>query len=337
MNAVMIDVVPSRRLRRAARVTGVLVLLALAACSTDSPQAAHGWFVQTAPKGHPNVGYRLWVAGDHDIWLGSSSIWHFDGVQWRETPPPQAMVVQGFQGFGRFDLWAFGQLLPAGPTAGIVIHWNGAVWTEVPPPSGVHFDIVAAMAGTSSRDLWISDPLSGRLYHYDGTLWTPYLMTTTSEDTLWASSPSDVWFSAYLYPNCWHFNGTMWTQYEGQPCMYGLGAVWGFAPDDVWSTSGNGPPIHWDGTSWMDAGPFDPAHGGYSTIWGSGPSDIYAGSYAGEFAHYDGTTWTPGPQVPDDRSLLAIRGSSATNIWAITQSTQSTAGKLDDVLMRYLP
>lgn len=336
----MIDVVPSRMLGRAARAASVLVLLVLAACSTDSPHAAHGWFVQTAPKGRADVDYRLWVAGDHDIWLGSSSIWHFDGVQWHETPPPQAMLVQGFQGFGRFDLWAFGIRQPASTSSGIVIHWNGVGWTEVPPPSGVQFEAVVAMAGTSSRDLWISDAPAERLYHYDGTTWTAYPATTTGGDTLWASSPSDVWLDTGLTTDstdCYRFNGTTWTHYEGQPCMYDLGGVWGFAPDDVWSTSAIGPPIHWDGTSWTDAGPFDPAHGGYWTVWGAGPSDIYAGGYQGNFAHYDGTTWTPGPQLPDDRDVVAIQGSSATNIWAVTRSSQATADDLEDVVMRYVP
>ena len=328
----MIDVVPSSRLGRAARAAGVLVVLALAACSTDSPQAAHGWFVQTAPQGRPDVDYRLWVAGDHDIWLGSSSIWHFDGVQWRETPPPREMVIQGFQGFGRFDLWAFGLAEPGGSPDGIVIHWNGVVWTEVPPPSGVRFWFPEAIAGTSSRDLWISDAMTQGLFHYDGALWTAYPVTSNGS-TLWASSPSDVWLSS----GCWHFDGTVWTQYQGQPCMYDLGSVWGFAPDDVWSTSGSGPPIHWDGTSWTVAGPLDAARGGFWTLWGTGPDDIYAGGYRGNFAHYDGTTWTPGPQVPADGAVRAIQGSSATNIWAITMSAQASSDHLDEAVMRYLP
>lgn len=329
----MTHVEPTRGLHFAAGVQRVLVLIALASCATHgSLQPAHGWFEQSLPDGIHAAPEGLWVASEHDIWFGASSIWHFDGVSWHETPPPRAMVVLDFLGFGRFDIWALGYLLPATISPhGVVLHWNGAGWSELAPPTGVQFGDLQAIAGTSSSDLWVWDASAEMLYHYDGAAWsgTPQ---KESSDAMWASSPSDVWLSG---PGslCWHFDGTSWSPYQAQPCVYGAASIWGFAPNDVWSTTANGLAIHWDGTSWTENGPYDPRDGTYVTLWGSGPSDVYVAGSLGYVAHYDGATWTKGSAVNNDLTFYKIRGSSASNIWALAQNMRDPGY----VLMRYWP
>lgn len=314
------------------RWSGLLCLLALASCSTQGPPA-HGWYVQQVPKTDPpGMPYELWVASDHDAWLGASSIWHFDGVVWKETPPPRAMTVNRFLGFGRFDIWAVGNVLQnQGPTTGIVIHWNGVAWSEVPPPPGVRFAGLGAIAGTSSHDLWIGT--DGTLYHYDGTAWTA-VPHVDAGNPMWSSTPSDAWLAGAGM--CWHYDGTAWVTYQGQPCLHEISPIWGFAADDVWGAGPDGHVIHWDGQSWTQEGPYDPALAGYpSSLWGSGPSDVYVVGKLGHGEHYDGTSWTSIPGTVMSSNFLEIRGSSATNIWAVTQRGGPPGDSI--VVMRYAP
>ena len=45
----------------------------------------------------------IWVAGENDVWLGGSAIWHFDGVAWSESAP---MAAVDFWGLAANDIWS---------------------------------------------------------------------------------------------------------------------------------------------------------------------------------------------------------------------------------------
>ena len=290
----------------------VLCLIACASCGTED----HGWVRQSAPQQRFLTPYYIWVSGEDDVWLGGTSMWHFEGFGWREVQLPRTTIIGGFYGFAANDVWALGNKNPPfqpGPTAvTTVLHWDGSSWHEV-PTGGITPTYFLGIWGTSDDDLWISDEES--IDHFDGTHWSQTNLGTLLGSVIWGASSSDIWIPMGGGP--FHFDGTQWTRLRGYYAPTDTTALWGTSADNIWTTGFPGSHLlHQDGTGWSSV-PDDP--GGWSTIWGTGADDVYAGGYHGSWAHFDGTAWTFHPsnrwKGGGDR-FLQIHGSSPTNLWA---------------------
>lgn len=309
---------------RAAR---ALVVVALASCANGSR-----WIEQPIPD--PAHQYALWVGGEHDVWVGGKSVWHFDGVFWVETPPPVATHVISMWGSGPKDVWAVGMpFLTAPEEQGVyaALHWDGQAWSVVTPNNGVSFHALGQVCGTGPSDVWIAH--DGALARFDGSQWTDVWVDNQRAmlGKMWASSPTDAWQST-LGP-IYHFDGTTWSPIATGAWPTLAQDFWSASPDDVWAASGDDKLVHWDGTTWSDTSAMLDRHA-WVSVWGASSEDVYAVEADGHVAHYDGQAWAVDPELAPGR-FSQIRGSSATNIWATAVKPGANGDRA--VLLKYQP
>ena len=274
----------------------------LAACGSSS-----GWSEQEAPQQQQFLtSLTVWVAGEDDVWLGGSALWHNDGSGWTESAPGP---IVDFWGFSPTDIWAIGDAK--------VLHWDGASWKDVPANNGVTFDAMWRLWGASSTDIWIANTDNSRVFHYDGTNWTRTTLQFVAADALWGASSNDIWLSGTT--DIYRYNGTTWMPYTENDAPRGAEAFWGFGANDVWAAGSFDELSHWDGSRWTVAeGDF----GGYNGIWGSSPDDIWAVGSLGETAHYDGDSWSTSRPLGYTENFTMVHGSSADNVWATAVNLQ---------------
>lgn len=148
--------------------------------------------------GHLNVS-GLAVVGGHAWLIGSESsrvvISESDGRSWREHHPPAPCQPSGFTSrlatfcnlvavaaFAPDDIWACGFGMRPGFLGPLLLRWDGRYWHPVEIDTGGSPVVLTAVAGRSSRDLWVVghtttgpdgryvEPASFVL-HGDGTSW----------------------------------------------------------------------------------------------------------------------------------------------------------------------
>jgi len=177
-------------------------------------------------------------------------------------------------------------------------------------------------------------------------------VTVVSANDIWAVGQS-ARGSRVANPLTEHWNGTTWTIVPApQPpgSLASLGGVAAFSSTDVWAVgsiqTGNGPlrtfTEHWDGSQWTvvpspsigKIGPY-PADNFLADVVAIAPNDVWAvGSattiVAGEalILHWNGTSWSIVPNPAGnprfyDANLLGIAALSASDIWAVGQTTTS--------------
>lgn len=147
-------------------------------------------------------------------------------------------------------------------------------------------DVIAlAVAGVSPFDVWAVG-VGGRANHYDGMTWTPATTNVSNN----------------------------------------LVAAWAIADDDVWAVgagqSSANPALllHFDGTTWNRVTTAPAAD--YVDVWAAGPSAVFAATTASGIKAWNGTVWAELGAL--NRKAIAIRGSSASDIWVATEADALT-------------
>lgn len=296
------------------------ILLFLLACGGGGD-----WREVEVPESSGPSIYALWVFAEDDVWIGHTSVWHFDGDDWTETPLPITSGVIDFWGFAPDDLWAVG--------GNNVFHWDGSGWSEVSSDQGDSPDSLYEVWGTGANDMWVANTNNSRIFHWDGQTWTQTTLRFVSAQALWGSSSSDIWLTGVT--STYHFDGVRWSEYESDNFTDPNGAwgIWGFGPNDVWAAGTRDSLTHWDGVEWT---PIDDEldSGSYNDIWGPNPNKLFAVGNRGEVAVYDGGSWDVNNRhLGLSQNFTRVHGSSETNVWA-------TAVDLDDfssMVLRYQP
>jgi len=301
---------------------GLGILFFLVACGGGSGD----WVEVDVPTSSGPSVYTVWVFAEDDVWLGHTSVWHFDGDDWNETPLPVESGVLDFWGFAPDDLWAVG--------GNNVFHWNGTAWSEVTADQGDTPDSLYQAWGASSDDMWAANTDNSRVFHWNGQQWTRTTLQFVQAQAIWGSSSSDIWLIGV--GGTYHYDGVTWSRYESDTYVspdhaWGL---WGFAENDVWAAGGTDEIVHWDGSEWISFEEDEVDRGSYNDIWGPSPDMLLAVGNNGAMATYNGTSWSyQGQQLGLQQNFTMLHGSSATNIWA-------TAVDLDDfssMVFRYQP
>jgi len=286
----------------------MVALALLAGCGSSSSWSN----VDPPPMMFPSA-LALWVAGDGDIWLGGATIWHGDGSgTWTERAPATPVPVSDFWGFSPNDIYA--------ASDSRVLHWDGSAWTEVPPTTGVTFDALYRIWGTSGQNLWVANTDNSRIYHYDGTRWTVQTLQFVAADALWGASANDIWLSGTT--DLYHYTGTTWTRYDGNDAPTGVQGLWGTAPNDVWAAGSFDELAHWNGSTWeIDE---DADYGaGFNSIWGASGNDIYAVGDLGFAGHYNGDSWSVSQELGNTEFFYRVHGSGPGNVWATGANLQT--------------
>jgi hypothetical protein len=130
--------------------------------------------------------------------------------------------------------------------------------------------------------------------------------------------------------------------------------LWGVAvlsPCNAWAVgyylSGQTQIMHWDGASWTQMPSPNPGTGTDSRLFGVhaltasnawAVGEYYEGSiFKTLIVHWDGSAWTqvPSPNVSGatQNDLVAVRGTSATNVWAV--GYHNTSSNVDQTLIEH--
>jgi hypothetical protein len=279
-----------------------------------------GHFVTVASPSPTAALNSVYALGPDDVWvvgaLGTSGVaYHFQQNAWTSTPFPSTTTLYGVWASATDNVWTVG-------VAGTIALYDGTTWTttqlsasgpgSIPPT-------LTAVWGSGPDDVWIVGA-AGTIVH--ATTGGPIVTQTVGTSNLAAVSgtgPDEAWAvgngGAVLrrHNNAW----TPQTQTLTQSALYG---VWLSGPSDVWVVGlGLGGALHFDGGSWTKvptplAVPL--------AVWGSAPDDVWSvGSPAMPtgtpfVARFDGVAWGA-VDIPGMTPLQAVRGSSATDVWAV--------------------
>jgi hypothetical protein len=256
----------------------------------------------------------IWAVGDVSPVHGPTHalIDHWNGSRWFYVPgpPKNRYSLSGVVALSATNVWAVGETGVTTATGGglrtLTIHWNGKAWKRVPSPnptsaSSANFsDTLAAVAGTSARNVWavgqyVPDAKGTRgsrslVLHWDGRSWkqvstpdplTPghasYLsgVTAPSATGVWAVGTVNRHGAAHALAEFW--NGARWQIVRTVgPSLTAVSALGGA---DAWAAGGR------------DSG--------------------------GDVGHWNGSAWTVETKLGSRRGLLAIAEVSPTDVWAV--------------------
>ena len=210
-------------------------------------------------------GHTLFARSKDDVWVGASSLEHFDGQGWTDSGLDQAIPgaspVQAIWAAGPSDVWV--------ATSTGLAHYDGASWKRVGDSTGRTLGLVS---GVDSDDVWFGGttlPGSGQISHWNGSslddrsaglagVFVAQLLAT-GPDEAWAIG----WHAVLEAPSIFHYAGGSWQLAPAPPPSTGLAmnAMAALAPNDVWfagvrdfqetmdSRHGRGGMMHWDGSS----------------------------------------------------------------------------------------
>jgi hypothetical protein len=237
---------------------------------------------------------------------------HWNGSRWQFVPgpPKNAYSLNGVAAISAKNVWAVGETGVTTPTGGglrtLTIHWNGKVWKRVPSPnptsatSASFNDTLAAVAGTSARNVWAV----GQYYvHANGTRGSRSLVL--------------------------HWDGSSWKQvHTPDPLTPGhasyLSGVAAPSATGVWAVggvnrhgAGHALAEFWNGARWRivpTAGsPLTAVSAvGGADAWAAGGRDT-----GGSVRHWNGSAWIASTKLDSRRGLLAVAEASPTDVWVV--------------------
>lgn len=275
------------------------------------------------PKDSAALGfYGAAAISPDDIWaIGSVApahapehaiIDHWNGSRWQLVPgPPARSELSGITALSANDVWAVGEASVSTANGyerlALTLHWNGTAWKQVPTPNPAPStmpassvsNILAAVAGSSGRDVWAvgqyylwANGIRGSralVLHWDGSSWKLVPSPSTvaghvsflngvavpSATGAWAVGGVNKHGARHALAERW--NGQRWSLVRTTgPALRGVSAL---AANDAWAVggayAGRGEVMHWNGHVWTVATKLDTGHG-LGAVAEVSPADVWA-------------------------------------------------------------
>jgi hypothetical protein len=262
----------------------------------------------------------VWPIAPDDVWvvgaIGPRGVaYHYAQGAWAESPlPALAPGLYAVWASAPGDVWAVG-------VGGTILHFNGTVWSSM-EIGGASSPTLSAVWGTGPEDVWVVGQM-GTLVHGGQSGFSAVASGVTENLVgVWGSAAEgEVWAvgqSGTVLRRAG--SGAFATQNHG----LGTGlyySMWLGGRDDVWIV-GSSAALHHDGRSWMSSAvPLDVP----VSVWGSAVDDVWAvgrsqgAANPATISRFNGVAWVTAAS-PVATPLLAVRGSSETNVWAVGES-----------------
>ncbi|MBL8951645.1 MAG: hypothetical protein JNK82_12765 [Myxococcaceae bacterium] len=178
---------------------------------------------------------------------------------------PSGTVFSGIWGASCSDLWLAGYASSGfGSGQTVLYHYENGTFTRVTLFAFPNTTSISQLWGFAANDIWAANN-SGKLIHYDGTLWSQVATTTPpANGTLWGSAPNNLWDVSCESYSCsiWRYDGATWSETAFPDTEnFCLAGVAGKSATDVWAVGGcrgtfGGPTtlrtLHFDGARWTE-------------------------------------------------------------------------------------
>ena len=297
----------------------------------DAPKDGNNVFDAGGRDARPNPG--AWVAASpafpattatlNGVWpIDDTTVWVVGAVQsrgmaarlaqgqWAESPVPAGTpTLYGVWASGGSDVWAVG-------IGGTILHYDGQAWAPVSVSGAAPTQTLSAVWGASSTDVWVVGEGGVVLHGAANGIARETSNTTENLTGVWGTGASEVWGVSALGTVIRRAGGA-WTVQGTDLAARVFYGIWLAARGDVWVV-GDRVTLHNDGNAWATAtNPLDIA----TSVWGSASDDIWSVGRAVApgttfISRFNGVEWMA-VTSPATTPLLAVRGTSATNVWAV--------------------
>jgi hypothetical protein len=171
----------------------------------------------------------------------------WDGRAWTKVPCPVADDLQAVWGSGPEDVFAVGATRDAAADeleTGTILRWQQGSWKVVARNVDRPF---AAVWGSSASDVYAGG--RGPLWHFDGKVWSSFVLGDLQVHAIWGTGATDVWVAG-RDTRIAHFDGQRWSlqHHENQT----IETLAGSGRDAVWAW-GHQSLFRYDGAGWQKA------------------------------------------------------------------------------------
>lgn len=336
------------------RLTGVVVVLAVAACGAGGGHPA----VTASPAGETSRASAGQAARVSQGWRIVQALPSEPGSG---QPGGGSDEMLNVAAAGAGDVWAVGTVCPrqcdASSHSTLVEHWAGARWRTIPPPPGTGPLIPpTVISASSAANVWVfgdTVDLATRVSRWNGSSWAGfrfprqlrmYAAAVFSRTDVWAFgeifNPSTVSSRPYVV----RFTGRRWLPVPSPLVPQAASAV---APDDIWTVgtlTGTGEvwaAAHWNGSSWrtLRFPRLPPAVAaraviGNASIQAFSARDAWVdiglttatASYGIIVWHWNGHAWSRVPVPYRTQAAGAISGDGRGGIWMYAIGLPAPAG-----------
>lgn len=232
----------------------------------------------------------IWGIAANDIWAvtnghAAARTIHYDGVSWSSAPsPPLTLDNKQVFGFSSTEVVIF-----SSNSAAISV-WNGTSWS-----AAINFNAVGTLGlfgwGTSLDSLWVTEGGSDIFNKNHPKFSTDDNYQHIR--SMWGSASNDIWSVGFV-GRMFHFDGTSWSP-VGAITGKDLYAIWGTASNNIWAVGNKGFIQHWDGTNWTSVASSTTKNllgimgSNASNIWAVGYDPITNHS---DIIFFNGTSWS---------------------------------------------
>ncbi len=182
--------------------------------------------------------------------------------------------------------------------------FDGTTWSGYDTTTGLADNRVYSIVKDTQDNMWFS---YGWYYSgvtkYDGTTWTTYTKTSTSNgladdrvSSITADSTGNMWFGTVV-AGVSRFDGTTWTKWNGGSGIAGsyVRAMVTDNQGNVWLAAQGGVSM-FDGTNWTTYTSASTSNGlADNDVWSAAvdsQGNLWFGTWSGGVSKFDGTTWT---------------------------------------------
>ena len=238
-------------------------------------------------------------------------------------PPGTAGSIQGF---------AVGD---NGAAAGAAWRWDGTPGGWLVSPPGAVATLRGIQILNPNEAIAVGD--SDSRTRWNGASWTPEggVVIATAWHSVFATASNDEWIvgnAVGSVASIAHWNGVTWTAFAPPdvPVAVNLNSTQMLSASDGWAVGQGGAIIRWSGSSWKCTTSPVASPNDLRGVWLASTADGWAVGDAAapalsQIFRWDGANWGLYQTSPVAARLNAIHGTDTTNVFAVGNSTGSTA------------
>jgi len=190
------------------------------------------WTTMSNPLGSEQL-FGVWGTALNNVFAvgESGTIIHYNGSAWSTMASGTTEYLYGMGGINSSNVYATGE-------DGTLLRYNGTTWLSI---SGVTSNRLYHAWGLSPNDVYVCG--WRELQHFDGTSWSPAMVTTADLRGVWGSAADDI-FAVGISGRIFHFDGTTWREMTSGTTEHLYGGVWGTSRSDVFAVGADGTILH---------------------------------------------------------------------------------------------